>query len=513
MGIDTAQLANENWKNYQKYFFRVTFVFFLALCIPASASWYTFLFNLDWTNLHCRDLYNITNYNPNFIKTEVRYGIAGYATWGVLFIGSLIVGAIWTFFDRKTKNYNVLYYWLRVIVRYRAALGIIGFGFFKLFPAQMPYPSLGILNTDFGDFTQQKVYWMSIAVVPFYQVFGGLLEIFAGVLLFFRKTVALGSALLISALGAIVAVNIAYDNSLHVYASFFVLAGIFLLFHDIKRVWHLIVLEKQTNPFAYYYPSFKKESLKYFRVGIKTLLLVVFVGLAFYLECINFIYDPYKQPSVKGIKELRGNYDVSEFRINNSIIPYSPTDTVRWQEVTFEKWTSLSFKINKPVQVDLSNGGGSPARDIDRTTESAGLAGGLRVFHYQADTVNKILYLQDKNIAALFPKKNLNERAKISKKTVDTIYPKNWIPKESLKNIGNELYKIHPKAMSTTRIREFKEDEITNRRKMILKYATTDGEKVILSGINEDRDSIYVVLNKVYKKYALNKSKLEAGQY
>jgi len=48
---------------------------------------------------------------------------------------------------------------------------------------------------------------------------------------------------------------------------------------------------------------------------------------------------------------------------------------------------------------------------------------------------------------------------------------------------------------------------------MILDYTTTDGKKVILSGINEHKDSLYIVLNRVDRSYLLSKSTLEAGKY
>lgn len=505
--------ATAEWTGFQKFAFRVAFIFFVVIAIPTNLKWYDFFFHLDWTNLHCRDLYNLTNYQPNFVSSLPRQGIYGYASWGILLVASIVVALIWGVFDRKRKEYNVLFYWLRVVVRYRAALGIIGFGFLKLYPAQMPYPSLGILNSDFGDLTQQKIYWMSIAIVPWYQVFGGVLEVVAGILLFFRKTTAWGSALLIAALGAITVVNIAYDNSLHVYANFFVLASVFLLITDFSRIYKLLVLEQVAIPYKYYIPNFASAWQKYGRIVVKSVLILIFVVWAFYLERINFIYDPYKQPSVKGITALRGNYNVSEFKINGKSLPYDPLDPVRWQTVTFEKWTSLSFKVNKPVKIDLSNGGGSPARDINRTTEVAGLAGGLRVFHYQADTINQVLYLQDKNLTAVENKRELNERRPADQKAQDTIYPANWIPEEAKKHIGDELYKIHPSAMSTTRIREFAEPEVKNRRKMILKYSTTDGSKVILEGTDENKDQIYVVLDRVERSYNISASEVQGGQY
>lgn len=52
-----------------------------------------------------------------------------------------------------------------------------------------------------------------------------------------------------------------------------------------------------------------------------------------------------------------------------------------------------------------------------------------------------------------------------------------------------------------------------NRAKMVLSYRTTDGSRVILTGLNENRDSIYVVLDKRDRKYILPESSLNAGKY
>jgi len=348
-------------------------------------------------------------------------------------------------------------------------------------------------------------------------------------LLLFRRTTTIGAILLFGALGDIVYVNFAYDGGVHVYSSYFVLLAAFLLVNDVPKLYRLLVLEKTAVP-VNFYPVFKERWQRYARVGLKVATLFVFLVLFFYLQLINFLYDPYKQPSVAGVKQLRGNYAVTEFRINNKVIPYDPLDTVRWQEATFEKWTSLTFRVNRPLSLDLSNGGGDPQRDINRTFEIAGVGGGQRVFHYYADTVNKILYLQDKykdvpdkrNRAAGVggdggTDKNLDternqvkkEKAKKAKDTAD-----NFIPAQAWKNIGKEVAMIDRKAASTRRDREFAEAPKNEKRnRMVLHYETKDGSHVVLTGVNENKDSIYVVLDRVDKHYALSESSLQAGKY
>jgi hypothetical protein len=448
--------------------------------------------------------------NGNIMLPPKRSFIVDYIDWGIALLIGIVGGLIWTLIDRRSKAYPILYYWLRVVVRYRAGIGIIGFGFTKLFPTQMPYPSLGLLNSNFGDFTAQKIYWLSVGIVPWYQVFGGIVEIAAGVLLFFRKTTLLGAILLAGALGDITFVNYAYDGGVHVYAFYFVLLSLFLIADDVPNLYNLLIREKYTVPFRLY-PDFSKPWLKYTRITLKALTFFIFFGVLTYTEVINFKYDPYKQPATAGLKNLRGNYHVTEFKLNGQEIPYNPLDTTRWQEATFENWTTLTFKVNRPVVIDPSNGGGSPMRDIQRTFEITGVAGGQRAFHYYADTIDKVLYLQDKNAFASRGGRGArgSNRDKGKENKSD-----NWISKTAWQHIGDEKKMIDKRAWSTRRDREFAEKQPSvKRNRMILKYDTTDGSRVVLTGINERKDSIYVVLDRYDRKYVLPKSTLSAGKY
>jgi hypothetical protein len=552
------------WPLAKKIAFRIAFAFFLLISIPLSGNWYKSLIAIDWLNPHYRDIYDIARFGTsappvlfgsgraniadgegaeNSAKKDEgkkrdagkkahrkagskqkatlsaqppraeRSWLSDYSSWGNALAIAVVIGLIWTALDRKRPSYNVLYYWLTVIVRFRAAIGIIGFGYTKLFPTQMPFPSLGLLNTDFGDFTAQKIYWLSVGIVPWYQVFGGVVELLAGFLLFFRKTATFGAILLIGALGDITFVNYAYDGGVHVYAFYFVLLGAFVITADVPKLYNLLIRERYTVP-QFYYPDYSQPVYKYSRIVLKGLAFLVFFVILTYTEVINFKYDPYKQPSTTGVKALRGNYQVTEFRINGQPIAYSPLDSTRWKEATFEKWTTFTFRVNKPVVIDPSNGGGSPMRDIQRTFEITGTAGGQRAFHYYADTVEHVLYLQDKNTAASRGGAErgagfgADEAREVSKQQ------DNWIPALAWKNIGDENRMIDKRAWSTRRDREFARPvRSSNRAKMILKYSTTDGRRVILTGVDENKDSLYVVLDKADRKYILPESSLSAGKY
>ena len=508
------------WSPFQKTVFRIFFVFLIIMCIPGSPGWYKTVFGIDWTNLHYRDLYDVARFNPIrvwSVKSQIgRWGIGSWSNWLGLFVLSIPIALIWGLLDRHRKNYNLAYYWLLAITRYRAGIGIIGFGFTKLLPVQMPYPSISLLNNELGDLTGHKIFWLSIGIVPWYQVFTGIVEVLAGSMLLFRKTAALGAALLIGALASITVVNLAYDGGVHVYASYFVLLGSFVLAYYVPRIYKLLILKKEVVPFDIV-PSYSLKWQKWTRIGIKSLVVFVFLIVLFYLQTVNFLYDPYKQPSSAGVKDLRGYYNVTHFSKNGVEIAVDPTDSVRWQEVVFEKWSTLAYKQNKKIPLELSNGGGGPMKDINKSFEMSGVAGGRRVFQYFADTINQVLYLQDKNpLTSNTYKRNrgggdddVNAQFVIKDSSLF------WIPLPALRNIGDENKFIDDRARSTRRDRAFAKGLIDEgRNKMILHYQEIEeGKRVLLDGIDENQDSVHIVLDRVKKNYALSESSLEAGKY
>jgi hypothetical protein len=131
------------------------------------------------------------------------------------------------------------------------------------------------------------------------------------------------------------------------------------------------------------------------------------------------------------VQSFTGLYDVSEFRLNNQLLPYSPNDTIRWQNVVFEKFNTISIKVAQRFKLNTQNN--------IRTTEYYGNIGRL-FYGYQADTVKQVLTLKNR--------------------------------------------------ADTTEI-------------VTLKYTEPSAGKFILKGLAHQKDSIYVVLNKVKKQYPL----------
>lgn len=460
------QHSGNSWTRWEKFLFRLAFIFFLLLVIPIDYKWYVKLFSVK---TFFAFLNTLTGYRTNFyaLHTESgKWGIEAYISWGIALLAGLAGALIWTFFARKSKRteYNNLYYWLRVLVRYRIAIGIIAFGFLKFYPMQMPTPSISNLDTNYGDYNTYKIYWQVVGVSLWYEVVLGIVEILGGILVLFRQTTAIGAVLVGGVLYNIAHANIAYDGGVHVYSSLFVLFSLFVLLPYIPNLWKLLIKGENVTP-HYYYPTLHKKWQRVAFHYAKYAVIFVFTLLFGVLRYdVHYHVGQLKEPITPGLKNAAGYYNVTEFRINGKVIPYSPLDSVRWQNAVFEKWSTFVYKVNKPFPISLQNGTPNP-KDVDRSYELAGIAGGRRFLYYTANLKKGQLTLQDKNRPSLFDDDALVKNASTS---------------------GNKKKKGK------------KED-----KKLIWNFSRPSADRIILSGLNDHKDSIYAVLDRVKKEYPI----------
>jgi hypothetical protein len=175
-------LAPTAWSGFERVVFRFVFLYFFLQVVPLDWKFYRDL-GQQWAGLSLGDLFRLTHYTPRFFA-----GPDTFANWGVVAASAAAGSLVWAALDRQRTQYNTLYYWLRVLVRYRLAAALLGYGFLKLFPMQAPLPSLSHLNTHYGDLSDWKIFALSLGIVPSYQSFLGLVEILGAVLLLSRRT-------------------------------------------------------------------------------------------------------------------------------------------------------------------------------------------------------------------------------------------------------------------------------------------------------------------------------------
>ena len=68
-GHSKPQESNPGWKAYEKFVFRLAFIFFSVFSIPWDKGFYEYLYNLDYAKLNYRHLTEIVAFfNPQFVS-------------------------------------------------------------------------------------------------------------------------------------------------------------------------------------------------------------------------------------------------------------------------------------------------------------------------------------------------------------------------------------------------------------------------------------------------------------
>jgi len=326
------------------FVFRTSFVFLLLLTIPLTGSYYRQLFKTNWSQF--QDVFQAVNYVPKFF-VGIEWDLGSFSGWGIALIISLVGAYVWGFvvkdIDQKEPE---LYYWLRVIIRFRLAIALLSYGIIKIFPVQLPGPTLSDLHTAYGDFLPWKLYYLSTGVASaYYEQSLGAIEFLAGFLLLFRRTTIIGAGLATALLVNIVLINYAYHLSDQLYSVYLLILSVFLLLYDAPRLYNLLIKEKRAKPdhfSPFYKPKFK------WAVKLAFMAFAIFFSTITYASYRNSNW-PY--PDTPGLTGAAGVYDVKSFEWNGNIKPYSLTDSLRWVDVVFEKWNVLSIKknINAPI--------------------------------------------------------------------------------------------------------------------------------------------------------------------
>jgi hypothetical protein len=426
---------------------RTAYIFFFIQCVPLDPKYYATIFSLPWSKLRYQDIFTLAHYTPRIFGTT-----PAFADWAAILLIALAGAAAWSYRTRNREwanpeneqRYNArLNYWIRTIVRYRLAIALLAYGFIKIYPLQSPFPSLSNLNTPYGDFTRWKLFSMSLGIVPSYEAFLGGVEIAAALLLLFRKMASVGALIIVFFTGNVLMSNISYEGGEYVYCAYLISLAAFVLAYDLQRLGNLLVFHRPASPNTFH---LKLSSLgQRSRLFVKTLVFLFFVVLFGFRTRWGYLHDPYQVPEHPGLSAAAGLYNVSLFRLDHDTLPYSPTDPIRWKNVVFEPWATLSVAGNRPTDIDSANTENVTAsNDLDKTYELEG-TNGRSYYNYEIDSTTQTLTLRNKN----------------SRDSTDR-------------------WQLH--------------------------YDRPDSSRIILSGLNPRRDSVYVVLDRIDKKYLLKEA-------
>lgn len=334
------QLSPAYWSTSKKMAFRFIFIFFSLIIViqnnGAFPAW-SFLMKyptealhtiIPWVGKHILRLpYDITVFTNGSGDTTYDWVIVFSITMTAL-TGMLV----WSAVDRHRANYDNLYYWLTVGIRYYVALMLINYGLVKVIQLQFPPPNIYRLTQEYGNSSPMGLAWTFLGFSRGYNLFMGLAEV-AAVLLLFRRTMTLGAIITLMTTANVMAVNYFFDVPVKIMSTTLVAMTLFLLLRDAERLFTFFFTGRAVALPVIKAPHFTKPWVRPVGLAVKFLL----IG---YVLIFGFI-------QVQGMRSLYGDlapkprfygiYDVDVFVRNNDTIPVASTDAARWKQFLVER--------------------------------------------------------------------------------------------------------------------------------------------------------------------------------
>jgi len=296
---------------------------------------------VHWLDVHIFH----TGYDP---KTQQPF--PGDNHFGVLFYLLLLVIAvigaiIWSILDSKRQNYNRLRFWFSVYLRYMLAITLFTYGLDKLIPVQMIFPNIENLLRPMGTSNRFLTLWNFMGVSPGYQMVTGATEIISALLLFNRRTIALGCIVALVVLINVVSLNIFYNVVVKLFSMQLLLYTLFLFYPYLRRLLRLFFtgqpISLATKHYQFQAPQ-KKYALTAVLIGAPLVLLTV-GGFG--------IVKRYQRNARNA--RLQKYYEINTFVAKDTLPPLS-TDTLRWKRllISYSAYTPTPYAVVWSMQDD-----------------------------------------------------------------------------------------------------------------------------------------------------------------
>lgn len=342
------------WPPWQRLLFRFFFVYLVLQVAPWG--WFRLV---PLTQYVLRYWYMLVRWavfasNDRFFHVREKLVLpngSGDTSYGWaqlwLYLSVAVIGCVaWSVLDRKRAHYERLSLWLRMIVRYYVATAALSYGIIKLFALQMPFPATSQLATPLGDLLPMRLSWLFLGYSTPYQMFAGMAETVAGLLLLHRRTITAG---LLAAMGAflnVVMLNLDYDVPVKIYSMHLLFCCLFLLAMDWRRLVSFFFLNHAAPGTTAWEWNFGKPWQQWGSRAMKAYL--VWLVLLGPLQSSYARWKDAKRPTDGGPFRV-GVYDVRRFVVNRDTIPLTAADTLRWRDVIFDTRGAGSVNTTDPL--------------------------------------------------------------------------------------------------------------------------------------------------------------------
>jgi len=266
------------WSPATRLGFRVAFLYFFCFiffdsngtlfqAFPVVGGWIQD--KLNWPFNHLSEftgqhLFHLTGIAAHWHPSESGDTTMNWIQNALLFTFALAGGIVWTFIAHLRNNrrteYSTLNAWLRFLLRLTCGMFMVIYGLVKVFPFQMPPPSIAILNESAGNMAPMTFLWNLIGLNPVYEIICGSAEVLGGILLFYRRTSLAGALFSTFVVTNVVLYNFCYDVPVKLFAVNLLLGCIFLALPDALSLYRFFWGHKPAAPTATWVPPASRRA-------------------------------------------------------------------------------------------------------------------------------------------------------------------------------------------------------------------------------------------------------------
>jgi len=161
---------------------------------------------------------------------------------------ALVIAASWTLRARGRPVGSRTAEMVRSYVRYALAAWLFYYGWFKVIPTQMPAPGPDRLLNTIGNTSPMGLLWTLMGSSYPYQIFAGLGEVVAAVLLVWRQTALAGSLVATAVLTNVVMLNFCFDVPVKLFSSHLLAMALFLATPHAMRLAAVLLFNLPAQP-------------------------------------------------------------------------------------------------------------------------------------------------------------------------------------------------------------------------------------------------------------------------
>jgi hypothetical protein len=217
-----------NFKIVFAYLFFISLAFHLSV-FPSWAKWMQNL-NLWLSNLV---------YHAVFQGKQTLIWESDSLAMCIHILNCALISAIICFFLNKKLTI------LKAGLVYILAFLMLKYGINKVFTLQFYEPSEIINKTDFGKLDLDILFWSTMGKSKTYQIFMGISEVLAGILLFYNRTRFLGTLLSFGILTNVFFINLGFDINVKLLSFALILLSLNILFNYKDNLRMLIGMNQE----------------------------------------------------------------------------------------------------------------------------------------------------------------------------------------------------------------------------------------------------------------------------